>query len=447
MISMFICCIVVNFHSKGQNWVPVLWDDFNGVKLDSNTWKVGYPWGGSNNTNTFMLPGNISIYNGQLIFKATQDQYVDNGKVYDHTSGTISTIRGFQKGAFAIRFKASSLFWPAFWLYGGEGNEIDFFELGNDCNPVLGICSVDRTKMVHIGTSTGGGKWYDVNIDWSSDWHIIAGNWNGNSVDFYFDGKYIDSYTAHFKHALNLIIDLEVNDPAHNFMHTKIPSGSDFPNYMYIDWVRAWAPIDCNSKITVCTIDDEKDHIFTGGNIVLGKNTADADCGGYPCNASADCKIKVGQGNHLDLFATNGIELNPGFSVETDPANPKTSAYFSAQIISCKPDASQLIQTGLINNSANINPDSLIPPFNIIKLDMEIFPNPDHGMFTIRMLNISDNPGFFIAVFDDLGNLVLSDVENGSNSKNIDLTRLRQGIYFVRVNASNQILTRKIIRL
>ena len=51
---------------------------------------------------------------------------------FDYQSGLIYSKEKFRYGHFEIRFKtdAASGHWPAFWLFGGDGQEIDIFEMG-----------------------------------------------------------------------------------------------------------------------------------------------------------------------------------------------------------------------------------------------------------------------------------------------------------------------------
>jgi len=446
-IAFILYFLISSMHAYAQNWVPVFWDDFNGTALDSSKWRVGYSWGRVNNTNTIMLNKNVSVANGELVFKALHEDFLDNGVTRTNTSGAVTSFLSFQKGAFAIRFKAPSLFWPAFWIYGAEGNEIDFFELGNDCNPILGVCSVDRTKMVHMGTGQGGGDWFGVNKNWDTDWHIIGGNWDGDKVDMYVDGTFMKTYRAHYKHDLAIIMDLEVTDDKHGGLHTKSPTPGDFPAFMHIDWVRVWAPLDCNTETDICTLDAEHNHIITGSTVVLAKKSTISTCMGLPCPANTDCEVTVKKGDHLDVYATEGIVLNPGFSVINDPNGPNSEAHFTAQIVPCNIDTGELAKLGLVTNPFPGGLNDINPPFDSIKVDLEIFPNPSSGIFNLRLLNIQGQTPYTMQVFNALGQVVFEQHSTYQHEIVLDMPGCRSGLYMIKVQANGQSVVDKIIHL
>jgi len=71
--------------------------------------------------------------------------------------------------------------------------------------------------------------------------------------------------------------------------------------------------------------------------------------------------------------------------------------------------------------------------------DINIFPNPSNGVFTI-MGNLPDNSGTEISVYDIHGKLILSD----RNTTTIDLSDESNGIYYLKVKTTESIITNRI---
>ena len=71
----------------------------------------------------------------------------------------------------------------------------------------------------------------------------------------------------------------------------------------------------------------------------------------------------------------------------------------------------------------------------------EVYPNPNNGVFTINMINTSNNN---IQITNVLGELVYSNNVN-FNSTTIDLSSLTKGVYLVRVKNDNTTETKSIV--
>ena len=83
-----------------------------------------------------------------------------------------------------------------------------------------------------------------------------------------------------------------------------------------------------------------------------------------------------------------------------------------------------------------------IPGIQVI----EVFPNPTHGQFSIRMIGFSDSP-VLIQVFDPLGETVLSEVLPSLHSLQIlkvDLSSYSNGIFFLKVKTNDRMIVKKI---
>ena len=114
----------------GDGWVQVFSDEFNGTTLDTNKWSTCYWWkdwklngctnGGAKEVQWFQ-PDGVIVDNGILHLRAQKRSVVgDNNKVYEYTSGMISSHDkfAFQYGYAEMRAKypKGNGVWATFWL-------------------------------------------------------------------------------------------------------------------------------------------------------------------------------------------------------------------------------------------------------------------------------------------------------------------------------------------
>ena len=74
-----------------------------------------------------------------------------------------------------------------------------------------------------------------------------------------------------------------------------------------------------------------------------------------------------------------------------------------------------------------------------------IYPNPSKGIFNIEMGSILPKT---IEVYDLTGKIVYSkkDFSNSSDLITLDLSAISNGIYFVKIAAENQSVTKRILK-
>jgi len=79
-------------------------------------------------------------------------------------------------------------------------------------------------------------------------------------------------------------------------------------------------------------------------------------------------------------------------------------------------------------------------------INLSIFPNPNNGQFTIK-INSNTQKRVNLMVFNNLGSMVASEQLNvdGAFSKTIDLSYLSKGIYYLRLQTSDDVVMRKVI--
>lgn len=184
----------------------VMRDDFDGNQIDFSEWE----YKNCHEHGLYFRPENVSVSGGVLHLANIIDPFITiNSCTNSHNgfwSGGIKTVsnKAFPRGTqhnqlypngymiFEARVKIQSDIgiWPAFWLHGGNGNELDIFEFyhGND-GPKF-------TTSTHEMNDTGCSnewKYPDINFD---EWHTFAAAWrlrqdHNDAIDvtFFLDGK------------------------------------------------------------------------------------------------------------------------------------------------------------------------------------------------------------------------------------------------------------------
>lgn len=233
----------------GKGYVQVFADEFVGDTLNTALWSYNYPWGTTHNGQANMRPSQVTVSNGVLTLTAVAERSIwdpwgfwdNNANKYvpfDYTSGTVHTKgkASWRYGYFEGRFKmpAPVSTWPAFWmLQDGWPPELDIFEVEGDRR---------RTHYsYHYRNGSGqhaafGGEYWGPNL--SADWHTYGVEWTPDHLDFYFDGRRVNSFTRPSEIAqmqsMYLLIDLQVGGWAPD------PKPADYPAWLQCDWVRVW---------------------------------------------------------------------------------------------------------------------------------------------------------------------------------------------------------------
>jgi hypothetical protein len=79
---------------------------------------------------------------------------------------------------------------------------------------------------------------------------------------------------------------------------------------------------------------------------------------------------------------------------------------------------------------------------------LNVFPNPSNGVFTVSLNASKGSHTLVLSVINTLGQVVatsnFSDVQ-ASFSKQLDLSSLAKGVYFIKLNSDNQTLYNKVV--
>ncbi|MBI5564480.1 MAG: glycoside hydrolase family 16 protein [Chloroflexi bacterium] len=239
-------------------WDLIFSDEFNGTALNTGRWTTCYWWGkqgctiATNHELEWYQPDQVLVADGVLRLRAQpRTQTASDGKVYDYTSGVITSGRAsydrtqpvkfsFTYGYAEIRAKipTGKGLWPAFWLLPIDHTsrpEIDVMEIIGDEPQVVHL-------RLHYLTADGergdkGGKW--IGPDFSAGWHTFAINWQPQALVWYVDGverwRYTDQATIPAE-PMYLLANLAVGGD-----WPGAPDAStQFPSDYQIDYVRVW---------------------------------------------------------------------------------------------------------------------------------------------------------------------------------------------------------------
>lgn len=256
------------------NSTPTFFDDFPGTTL-SNHWNRGIWYLGDNPT------GTVRVNNGYLeLCSTTASMFVGHDDTTyvivdtDPNSGNGATSPFAQKyGCFQVRAKLpyGKGYWPAFWLFGHDGNhrpEIDVFETyagGPGDWSINGYAPGRADAAIHPMDDDGAGNLVaqatednhnlaDL-IDLSAAFHTYTIEWDQTFMRLYFDGTlkwsmtYSDTCAWFSQFQLYIIIGFGLNystagGPSANTSESPVGFGADpnnVPNNVFrVDYVCAW---------------------------------------------------------------------------------------------------------------------------------------------------------------------------------------------------------------
>lgn len=181
-----------------ESWRLVFHDEFLGNRLDTSKWVTYYPYDAQGRDQCaycrthgaegqVYLDENVRISKGMATLRVRRDSVQWMGAERAYSSGMLHTRPPwkFKYGRFEIRCRLPKGmgFWPAFWLYGWGGNEIDIFELGMQF-PDLQFTNIHRDyngRHYYHGDEHYG-------PDFSQDFHVFALEWDPWSIRWLVDG-------------------------------------------------------------------------------------------------------------------------------------------------------------------------------------------------------------------------------------------------------------------
>jgi len=251
---------------KAAETRQLVWsDEFDGSTLDKNKWTYETGSGGwGNNEYEYYTDrtDNVSVSNGNLNITAKKESYQGS----NYTSGRIKTAgkAEFKYGRIEAKIKmpSGSGLWPAFWMLGGNieevtwprCGEIDIMEHINTENKVYGTAHwQSSTGYKNISSNM-------ANID-VTQYHVYAVDWNENNIIWTVDGNEFNRVSIgsgsdsmeefHKKQFILFNLAVGGNLPGFTIDDTKMPAT------MSVDYVKVYqTPTEAVGNYGTLQIDD-----------------------------------------------------------------------------------------------------------------------------------------------------------------------------------------------
>jgi beta-glucanase (GH16 family) len=246
---------------EGMKFIPVLDEDFNGAKLDTNRWLVAdSPWQLS-----YQSPAAVRITNGSLRLVAFTEADPKTGKLLHHTASVRCSppyrqVKGYFEARLRLHMPAgiNSAFWlmpPTLGTHGNQpelwakdGVEVDIIEyvpcLTNNYLPTLHWGDYG-TNHNTIHTSA------NVRLE-PGEWHTFALLWDDSGYTFFCDDRQVARFTPGDKSMKSdsrvpvsvAPADVLFTAPSDKWAGGPPPGGfgsGEKPTLcMDVDWVRVW---------------------------------------------------------------------------------------------------------------------------------------------------------------------------------------------------------------
>jgi len=198
-------------------------------------------WG--NNEFEYYRQENAYVAEGQLVIEIKEENYGG----FNYTSARMKTQgrKSWQYGKIEarIRLPMGQGIWPAFWMLGDSISsvswpacgEIDIMEHINNDSLVYGTIHWDADGHASYGNSVA------VNV---TEYHIYSIEWDSSAIRWYLDGNQYGE--ANIENNVNSTD--EFHDNFFILLNCAVggdwpgspDSGTTFPAFMYVDYVRVW---------------------------------------------------------------------------------------------------------------------------------------------------------------------------------------------------------------
>lgn len=249
-------------YDLGQGWSLDWSDEFDGDSLDASNWNRQVVDAGQFNEEWQRYTDsseNAYVEDGNLVIKAIHES--DTHGMDEYTSARLNTAnkQTWRYGKIAARIKLpyGEGIWPAFWMLGAnidenggdtpwpQSGEIDILELyGTEDDSVVEANlhyadeSGEHAQMGAVPYELEQGKFAD-------DFHIFELEWTENKINWLVDGEQYASTEitsdelSEFHKEFFLLLNIAVGGT----WAGRPDETTDFPQYMYVDWIRVYKQV------------------------------------------------------------------------------------------------------------------------------------------------------------------------------------------------------------
>jgi beta-glucanase (GH16 family) len=268
-----------------ESWKLVFYDEFNGSQINSEKWATFYNDSAPVSSclhcrihdfseNNIYFDQNVTVDQGKLKLIAKRESAQWLGYTKNYTSGMVQSKSKFFLGKFEIMAKIpyGQGFWPAFWLFGEDENEIDVFEFGTENT------HADNTNLrAKIdGNIEDWKETYNSTIDFSAGFNKYTLEWEQFEIiykvndivirripryatlmqNYLYCGSQISEGTYLYNilmpdYPLNVILNLAVSSSTTGYGDEPLPT-TTFPNEYLIDYIRIYQKIPNSGYQDLC---------------------------------------------------------------------------------------------------------------------------------------------------------------------------------------------------
>jgi hypothetical protein len=180
----------------------------------------------------------LSIHNGLLDFYLHSINGTAAGAVVAPKVPSTGDHTGQQYGAYAVRFRASSLpgyhlvfmLWADAYSHGAHwpvDGEMDFPE---------GNLNTGMNGFFHFDSSSGPSQYAFQHLGSFTYWHTAVIEWTPDQVDYIMDGRVVARITEHIPHVpMHFLIQAETGSPT-------VPPPTSASGHIQVAWVAAYKP-------------------------------------------------------------------------------------------------------------------------------------------------------------------------------------------------------------
>ncbi len=248
-----------NDYDPGEEWKLSWSDEFEKDVIDPNNWNFQVEEAGRFNdewqsyTNS---SDNAFIDNNCMVIKAIHKSDVHGMNQYTsarlHTANKYSWKYG--KIAARIKLPQGKGMWPAFWMLGANINEnggdtpwpqsgeIDILEFYGSKDDAVIEANIHYANELNSHKMMGAVPFKLEQGKFADSFHIFELEWNKNRITWFVDGQQFASTSitakelSEFHKEFFILINLAVGGEYAG----RPDSSTNFPKFMYIDWVRVY---------------------------------------------------------------------------------------------------------------------------------------------------------------------------------------------------------------
>jgi len=223
-----------------QSWKLVFEDNFDGNELNKDNWVTYFPYTATGNDQCdycrnsgpggqVYLDTNVEVSDGLLKLITRKEKVTWYGQTQDYSSGMVFSRPAFKYGKWEISYKIpfGMSFWPAFWLFGNPGTEIDIFEFGTQ-KPYRVHCGIRKWREQKV--AAGKGNPYD-GVDYSKAFHKFAVEWEPFFITYKIDDEAVVKF-CRFYDINTASIDYCCVEPGVYYQEAAYPEGE--PNKLNV---------------------------------------------------------------------------------------------------------------------------------------------------------------------------------------------------------------------